>query len=70
MQAVFTCALTCCCILWPPRMSVVSAGGVLEVNADNDPELFSMAKVGLGCLGVVTELTLKVRLLLSLWWLG
>jgi hypothetical protein len=36
-----------------------SAGGVLEVNAENDPELFSMARVGLGCLGVVTELTLK-----------
>jgi hypothetical protein len=33
---------------------------VLEMNAENDPELFSMAKVGLGCLGVVTELTLKV----------
>jgi hypothetical protein len=33
----------------------------LEVNAENDPELFSMAKVGLGCLGVVTEVTLKVR---------
>lgn len=30
------------------------------MNAENDPELFSMAKVGLGCLGVVTELTLKV----------
>lgn len=32
---------------------------MLEVNAENDPELFSMAKVGLGCLGVITELTLK-----------
>lgn len=37
------------------------AGGVLELNAENDPELFKMARVGLGCLGVVTELTLKVR---------
>lgn len=36
-----------------------SAGGVIEVNADKDPELFKMARVGLGCLGVVTELTLQ-----------
>jgi FAD/FMN-containing dehydrogenase len=36
------------------------AGGVLEVTPDNDPELFRLARVGLGCLGVVTELTLKV----------
>lgn len=34
-------------------------GGVLELNAQNDPELFKMARVGLGCLGVVTELTLQ-----------
>lgn len=35
------------------------SGGVLELNAEDDPELFKMARVGLGCLGVVTELTLQ-----------
>jgi len=47
----------------PPSPLSLDKGGVLEVNAENDPELFSMAKVGLGCLGVVTELTLKVIML-------
>jgi FAD/FMN-containing dehydrogenase len=28
---------------------------------DQDPELFQLAKVGLGCLGVVAEVTLQVR---------
>lgn len=56
------CGVMCC----------ATAGGVLEVNAGNDPELFSMAKVGLGCLGVVTELTLKVRqaLMQHMWGAG
>jgi L-galactono-1,4-lactone dehydrogenase len=38
---------------------VTPAGGILELNAEDDPELFKMARVGLGCLGVVTELTLQ-----------
>lgn len=38
---------------------VTPAGGTLELNAEDDPELFKMARVGLGCLGVVTELTLQ-----------
>lgn len=42
------------------RVALFVAGGVLEVNADNDPQLFKMARVGLGCLGVVTELTMQV----------
>jgi L-galactono-1,4-lactone dehydrogenase len=35
--------------------------GILTLSeADPDPALFHMAKVGLGSLGVVTELTVKV----------
>jgi len=33
--------------------------GTLELSADNDPELFRLARVSLGMLGVVTELTLQ-----------
>lgn len=32
----------------------------MELNDEKSPELFKMARVGLGCLGVVTELTLQV----------
>lgn len=38
---------------------VTPALGTIEVSKDKDPELFHMARVGLGCLGVVTELTLQ-----------
>jgi len=34
-------------------------GQVHELDADHEPELFSAARVNLGCLGVVTELTLR-----------
>lgn len=41
-------------------LKLVTPGrGVLELSADTDPELFAMARCGLGCLGVVTELTLQ-----------
>eukprot|EP00879_Flechtneria_rotunda_P029033 GHRR01031288.1.p1 GENE.GHRR01031288.1~~GHRR01031288.1.p1 ORF type:complete len:573 (+),score=173.49 GHRR01031288.1:1186-2904(+) len=38
---------------------VTPAGGVLELSADRNAELFKLARVGLGCLGVVTEVTLQ-----------
>eukprot|EP00775_Hariotina_reticulata_P014641 gene14641-14789_t len=38
---------------------VTPGGGVMELSEDKDPELFKMARVGLGCLGVITELTLQ-----------
>lgn len=37
---------------------VTPAKGTIELNAD-DGELFHLAKVGLGCLGVVAEITMK-----------
>jgi L-galactono-1,4-lactone dehydrogenase len=37
----------------------VPTGGILPLSEDNYPFLFHLAKVGLGSLGVVTELTLK-----------
>lgn len=38
---------------------VTPAEGTLELSRDKDPELFSLAKVGLGCLGIVAEVTLQ-----------
>lgn len=35
------------------------AKGVVHLSLEQDPDLFHLAKVGLGCLGVVTELTLQ-----------
>ena len=35
-------------------------GGLLTLSHDSDPWLFNMAKVGLGALGIITEVTLKV----------
>lgn len=41
-------------------LKLVTPGqGVMELSASESPELFSLARVGLGCLGVVTELTLQ-----------
>jgi len=40
---------------------VTPNGEVLEASADNNPELFSAARVSLGALGVVTEMTLQNR---------
>lgn len=34
-------------------------GQIHELDADHEPELFSAARVNLGCLGVVTELTFR-----------
>jgi FAD-linked oxidoreductase len=34
-------------------------GKIHELDAENEPELFSAARVNLGCLGVVTEITFK-----------
>eukprot|EP00899_Mesostigma_viride_P000967 jgi/Mesvir1/10871/Mv14212-RA.1 len=42
------------------RMKLVTpAKGSLELSDESNPELFSLAKVGLGALGVVSELTLR-----------
>ena len=42
------------------RMKLVTpTSGVLELSDIQDPELFRLAKVGLGALGIVSELTLK-----------
>ncbi|KAI8472331.1 MAG: hypothetical protein J3K34DRAFT_212053 [Monoraphidium minutum] len=38
---------------------VTPGKGVLELSAEKDPELFGLARVGLGLLGVVTEVTLQ-----------
>ena len=38
---------------------VTPALGTLRLSRDRDPELFKMARVGLGCLGVVAEVTLQ-----------
>ncbi|KAL3159108.1 hypothetical protein ABBQ32_011105 [Trebouxia sp. C0010 RCD-2024] len=38
---------------------VTPARGCLELSKEKDPELFRMARVGLGCLGVVAELTIQ-----------
>ncbi len=38
---------------------VTGAGEVLTLDADHDPELLSVARVGVGALGVVTEVTLQ-----------
>jgi len=41
-------------------LKVVTPGaGTLRLSADQDPELFKLARVGLGCLGVVAEVTLQ-----------
>ena len=41
------------------RMRLVTGRGeVLEVDAESHPEIFAAARVGLGCLGVITEVTL------------
>lgn len=42
------------------RMKLATpAKGVIEVSATQDPELFSLAKCGLGSLGIVTEATIQ-----------
>ena len=41
------------CLACPPRLQ------------SQDPELFQLAKVGLGCLGVVAEVTLQVSAVLG-----
>lgn len=43
-------------------LKLLTAGGeVLSCSATERPELFAAAQVSLGCLGVLTEVTLKVR---------
>jgi FAD-linked oxidoreductase len=39
---------------------VTAAGELVECSAEREPELFAAARVGLGCLGVVTRLRLRV----------
>jgi len=42
------------------RMRLVDGlGRIHELSADSEPELFSAARVNLGCLGVVTEITFR-----------
>jgi L-gulonolactone oxidase len=38
---------------------VLAGGGVLRCSADEDPETFGMAQVGLGALGVISTVTLQ-----------
>lgn len=38
---------------------VTGTGEVVEVSRDSDPELFAAARVGLGSLGVITQVTLR-----------
>ncbi|KAG7671357.1 hypothetical protein Ndes2437B_g03998 [Nannochloris sp. 'desiccata'] len=38
---------------------VTPALGTIELSKERDPELFYMARVGLGCLGVVVEVTMQ-----------
>jgi len=38
---------------------VTPAKGTIELNEKDDGELFHLAKVGLGCLGIVSEVTMK-----------
>ena len=47
---------------------VTAAGELLECSAEGDPVLFKAARVGLGCLGVITRVRLRVqpRYLLSM----
>lgn len=41
-------------------MTLVTPGqGTLQLSAEQDPELFRLARVGLGALGVVTDVTLQ-----------
>ena len=40
-------------------MLVCGRSGVLELSESQDPELFRLAKVGLGSLGIVSEVTLQ-----------
>lgn len=41
-------------------MKILTPGlGLLELSNDTNPTLFKLARVGLGCLGIVTELTLS-----------
>ena len=41
-------------------LTLVTPGqGTLELSAHDDPELFRMARVGLGALGIVTDVTLQ-----------
>ena len=38
---------------------VTPADGVIELSNDQNPELFRLARVGLGCFGIVGEVTLQ-----------
>lgn len=38
---------------------VTPAKGTIEISKEKDPELFYLARVGLGGLGVVSEVTLQ-----------
>lgn len=40
---------------------VLANGSVVDCHAGNEPELFTAARLGLGALGVVTEVRLRVR---------
>ncbi len=42
-------------------MKLITPGkGTLEISREDDPELFRMTKVGLGALGIVSEVTLQL----------
>jgi hypothetical protein len=41
---------------------VTPGKGTLTLSREDNPELFDMAKCGLGCLGIVAEVTLQVSM--------
>jgi len=44
------------------------AGGVREISAESDPDLFHATLGGMGLTGVIVEATLRVQRLASPWW--
>ena len=45
---------------------VTGTGELIRANAEENPEVFSLARVGLGALGIITSLTFKVEPLFTL----
>lgn len=67
MHACLTCRAMGCIVCMPFAVDEMVVGmklatpteGLISLSDESNPSLFAMAKVGLGSLGVVTELTLR-----------